>query len=114
MSFTTLMPGRGPASFPTGTLIIPTGTTAALLVAGGPATLFQIINAANAISVGISVYNAATTGAAAATNRIQNAVPLNPGQILTFNAYMSAGIVLTFASATTDNFTITWTALSSV
>lgn len=101
----------GPRSFPTGTLIIPSGTTATTLVLGAPGQIASIINAAAVSSVAVSIYNVATVGAIAPANRIINGAILTANQSLPVNVYCSAGIVIQFASAITDNITVTYQSL---
>lgn len=103
----------GPRSFPTGTLIIPSGTSATTLVLGAPGQIASVVNGATGSSVGVSIYNSATVGAIGAPNRILNAVVLTGGQSLPVNVYCSAGIVIQFASAITDNITVTFQSLAN-
>lgn len=97
-----------PQPFPTGTLIIPSGTTVTTLVTGQPAQIANILNAAATASIGVSIYNSATVGGIGAANRILNAALLPASTPVALNVYCSAGIVIQFASATADNITVTW------
>jgi hypothetical protein len=108
MSF--LPNSAGPRAYPSNTLIIPSGTSASVLVApAGGITIGSLINAAAVASVGISVYNSATVGGIAAANRVLNAEILGASSNYPLNVYFSAGCVIQFASALTDNLTVTYT-----
>lgn len=106
------MGGYGPRPFPTGTTVIPAGTTGSVVISPTAATLTDIINAANVTSVAVSVNIAGSAAAVNAANCIYDQQLLGAGQIYTFNTYCLAGIVLTFGSATTDNITVTFTPLN--
>ena len=104
------MAGFGPRNFATKAVTIPAGTTGSVVVSAVPAALSRIFNGGTSASVGITLNNAATTGAIATTNRIVNAMVMPQGAT-SLEVYCNAGIILTFASATADNITVTCTPL---
>jgi hypothetical protein len=97
------------------TLIIPTGTVGPVVL---PSAIFLggITNGQNAANVAISVNFCATAAAVSAANAVYTVQTLGAGQIVTFNMNTLPdnknlpipGIVLSFASATTGNFTVTY------
>lgn len=90
------------------TNIVPSGTSSPVVLRATPGTLGNIINSQNAANVPFWVFNAATVAACAASNAIYANQTPGAGQILTFDTFCNAGIVLSFASAITGNYVATF------